>query len=49
MLKGRVIGSIWATRRVDQLPNGAFLEVEVDGGAGSSPSTCSAAGSASAS
>jgi ethanolamine utilization protein EutN len=32
MLKGRVIGSIWATRRVDHLPNGAFLEVEVDGG-----------------
>ena len=32
MLKGRVIGSIWATRRVDQLQNGAFLEVEIDGG-----------------
>jgi ethanolamine utilization protein EutN len=32
MLKGRVIGSIWATRRVEQIPNGAFLEVEVDGG-----------------
>jgi ethanolamine utilization protein EutN len=32
MLKGRVTGSIWATRRVEQIPNGAFLEVEVDGG-----------------
>jgi ethanolamine utilization protein EutN len=32
MLKGRVIGSIWATRRVGQLPNGAFLEVEIEGG-----------------
>jgi ethanolamine utilization protein EutN len=32
MLIGRVIGPIWATRHVGQLPNGAFLEVEVDGG-----------------
>jgi ethanolamine utilization protein EutN len=32
MLKGHVIGSIWATRRVDQLPPGAFLEIEIDGG-----------------
>jgi ethanolamine utilization protein EutN len=32
MLKGRVKGSIWATRRVEQIPNGAFLEVEIDGG-----------------
>ena len=32
MLKGRVTGPIWSTRRVGQLPNGAFLEVEVDGG-----------------
>jgi ethanolamine utilization protein EutN len=32
MLKGHVLGSIWATRRVDQLPPGAFLEVEIDGG-----------------
>ncbi len=32
MLRGRVTGSIWATRRVEQIPNGAFLEVEVEGG-----------------
>jgi ethanolamine utilization protein EutN len=32
MLKGRVLGSIWATRKVDQLPPGAFLEIEIDGG-----------------
>lgn len=32
MLKATVVGNVWATRRVDGLPNGAFLEVEVDGG-----------------
>ncbi len=32
MLRGRVIGSVWATRRLKQIPNGAFLEVEVEGG-----------------
>ena len=32
MLKATVIGNVWATKRVDGLPNGAFLEVEVDGG-----------------
>lgn len=32
MLKGRVTGAVWATRRLEQLPNGAFLEVELDGG-----------------
>lgn len=31
MLTARVIGNVWATRRVDGLPNGAFLEVEADG------------------
>jgi ethanolamine utilization protein EutN len=31
MLTATVIGSVWATRRVDGLPNGAFLEVEVEG------------------
>jgi ethanolamine utilization protein EutN len=30
MLKAKVVGSIWSTKRVEGLPNGAFLEVEVD-------------------
>ena len=33
MLRGEVTGAVWATRRLDGLPNGAFLEVRVDGGA----------------
>ena len=33
MLRATVTGSIWATRRIDNIPHGAFLEVEVDGGA----------------
>lgn len=33
MIKGRVIGKIWATRRVAALPAGALLEVETDAGA----------------
>ena len=32
MLKARVVGSVWSTKRVEGLPNGAFLEVEVDDG-----------------
>jgi ethanolamine utilization protein EutN len=32
MLTGRVTGSIWATRRLERIPHGAFLEVQVDGG-----------------
>ena len=49
MLKATVVGSVWSTKKVEGLPNGAFLEVEVDGrrDPGSSPSTSSAAGSAS--
>ena len=31
MLKATVTGNVWATKRVDGLPNGAFLEVEVEG------------------
>jgi len=31
MLRARVVGNIWATRRLAEIPNGAFLEVEVDG------------------
>jgi microcompartment protein CcmK/EutM len=33
MLKAKVTGNVWATRRVDQIPRGAFLEVETDEGA----------------
>ena len=33
MLKATVVGNVWATRRIDGLPSGALLEVEVDGGA----------------
>ena len=31
MLKAIVVGNVWATKRVEGLPSGAFLEVEVDG------------------
>ena len=31
MLTATVIGNVWATRRLSDLPNGAFLEVEADG------------------
>jgi ethanolamine utilization protein EutN len=31
MVKATVVGSVWATKRLDGLPNGAFLEVEADG------------------
>jgi len=31
MLRARVVGNVWATRRLEEVPNGAFLEVEVDG------------------
>lgn len=33
MLRARVVGNVWATRRLSEVPAGAFLEVEVDGGA----------------
>lgn len=33
MLKATVVGNVWATKKVEGLPNGAFLEVQVDGGA----------------
>ena len=32
MLRAIVRGNVWATKRVDGLPNGAFLEVEVEDG-----------------
>jgi ethanolamine utilization protein EutN len=30
MLRATVTGSVWATRRLETLPNGAFLEVRTD-------------------
>ena len=32
MLRGRVVEAVWATKRLGELPAGAFLEVAVDGG-----------------
>ena len=31
MIRGTVTGQVWSTRRIDGLPAGALLEVEVDG------------------
>lgn len=31
MLRGRVIGNVWSSRRLDEIPSGAFLEVQVEG------------------
>jgi ethanolamine utilization protein EutN len=33
MLKATVVGNVWATKRLEGLPTGAFLEVEVEGAA----------------
>jgi ethanolamine utilization protein EutN len=33
MLRATVTGSVWATRRLESIPRGAFLEVESDDGA----------------
>lgn len=33
MIRGRVVGKIWSSRRVASLPAGALLEVETEGGA----------------
>jgi ethanolamine utilization protein EutN len=33
MIKGRVIGRVWSTKRIEQLPQGALLEVEIEAGA----------------
>jgi ethanolamine utilization protein EutN len=32
MLQATVVGNVWSTKRVDGLPAGAFLEVEVQPG-----------------
>ena len=31
MIKGKVIGRVWSSKRVEPLPQGALLEVEVEG------------------
>jgi ethanolamine utilization protein EutN len=31
LIRATVTGHVWSTRRIDGLPAGAFLEVEVDG------------------
>ena len=31
MICGKVTGQVWSTTHIDTLPNGAILEVEVDG------------------
>ncbi len=30
MITGRVIGRLWSTKRIDTLPQGALLEVELE-------------------
>ena len=32
MISATVTGNVWSTRRIDGIPSGAFLEVEIDGG-----------------
>ncbi len=34
MIAATVTGNVWSTRRIDGIPAGAFLEVEVDGSGG---------------
>ena len=33
MIKGRVVGRVWSTKRLQALPQGALLEVEIESGA----------------
>ena len=32
MLRAKVTGSVWATRRLEEIPSGALLEVRTDDG-----------------
>lgn len=32
MIRGRVIGRVWATKRIETVPSGTLLEIEVDTG-----------------
>ena len=36
MKTGRVVGRVWSTKRLDKLPTGALLEIDLDASAGSS-------------
>jgi ethanolamine utilization protein EutN len=31
MVTATVVGNVWSTRRLDEIPKGAFLEVEAEG------------------
>lgn len=31
MIRGKVVGQVWATKKTEQLPTGALLEVDVSG------------------
>lgn len=33
MIRGRVVGRVWATKRIETMPTGSLLEIEADGGA----------------
>lgn len=33
MIRGKVIGRLWATKRVAKLPQGALLDIELENGA----------------
>ena len=35
MKTGRVVGRVWATKRLPELPNGALLEIDLDPSSGS--------------
>lgn len=32
MIKGRIVGKVWSSRRIGNLPTGALLEVKIEGG-----------------
>jgi ethanolamine utilization protein EutN len=32
MLRATVTGSVWATKRIEKIPSGAFLEIDIEGG-----------------
>ncbi len=32
MLRAKVVGNVWSTKRLPEIPSGAFLEVEMSGG-----------------
>ena len=33
MIKGKVVGRLWATKRIASLPQGGLLEIELESGA----------------